>query len=189
MKYMFIKLGGVCGIFLALALGGLQAGQGNVVIPLADGAAIGNRTVVEIHEGELSAQGETLPAVTILFSRAESSFSEAVIFPLEHALSEFSTLSFWLEMDSTGGNLDEVRFGFLNERKWYLTKGHLNTVFKLEKYLSETQGNLVKVSLPLQELAESFDLAEVRFFMLNYGVQQIPEGETVKVTVSEVTLE
>lgn len=189
MKCVFVKHVGILGMLLVLAMGGVQAEQGKVVVPVSGSASIGSRTLVEVHDAELSVQGAEVPAVTILFSHAGSSFSEAVIFPLENALSEFSTLSFWLEMDPSAGNLNEVKFGVLNEKKWYLTKGHLNTVFNVEKYISETQGNLVKVSLPLQELAENFDLSQTRFFMLNYAVQQIPEGNTVKVTVSEITLE
>lgn len=186
---MFAKQGVMLGMFLALALGGLQAEQGKVIVSLADGAPIGNRTLVEVHTGELSVQSETVSAATILFSQAESSFSEAVIFPLEEPLTEFSTLSFWLEVDTAAGSLEEVRFALLNEKKWYLTKGALNTAFKSDRYLSDTQGNLVKITLPLNELSENFDLSEVRFFMVGYSVQQIPQGETVKVTVSDITLE
>jgi hypothetical protein len=82
---------------------------------------------------------------------------------------------------------DDLGVHFLNEESWFLQNGPQQAGTKLVANSVEVAPGEYVFTWPIMNLFENVPMDEARSLALIYPVQSIPEGETVRILISEVT--
>jgi len=175
-------------VVLAAATGGLFAGSDAVTSGLA-WRPLQRIPSVQVEETMMTFGGKEIPAQTITLSHSGSSFSNAVVLPLDVSLQEYNVISFRVKMKVPSGAPDNFSISVFNESSWYITNGPAAAGTKFLEHANEVAPGEYEFTWQAAATFEKFDMASARFLALIYLTQEIPEGETVKITVSEVTFQ
>jgi hypothetical protein len=141
----------------------------------------------QMSEDTIDFDGKKLPVQTFTLVHGNSSYSQAVVLPLAVELKDYTSISFRMKLEHPAEAADDLGVHFLNEESWFLQNGPQQAGTKLVANSVEVAPGEYVFTWPIMNLFENVPMDEARSLALIYPVQSIPEGETVRILISEVT--
>ncbi len=177
----------ILGMLIASASGGFAAE------PESSTSGLGWKPLqsksTQMSEDTIDFDGKKIPVQTFTLIHGNSSYSQALVLPLEGELKDYTEISFRIKIVRPGGADDDLGVHFLNEESWFLQNGAMQAGTKFLAHANEVAPGEYVFTWSITDLLENFPMSEARFLALIYPVQSIPEGETAQISVSEVTFQ
>ena len=142
---------------------------------------------IEIGKTSLKVDGKEAPAVTARIPASQSSFSTALVIPIEEGPNgPVKTVSFLVKVPEDAPRT--VTVGLFGEG-WYLKTidGNSLPVQRFTEASPEYSGDELKVTWEIGSLLASAENTEIRRIILIYPTNELPEGTAVTLILSEVT--
>jgi len=174
-------------LVVILALSDLSAEPDS--ISSDDWAPLQKSSAVTMEDGSMNVNGKEVPLRTLVFSKSKSSFNDAVGLPVPGDLMEYSVISFQVKLELPSGAPDNFIVTFFNEKGWYLKNDVNSLVTKFLDHANEVAPGVYEFFWDARQKFEAYEMGDARHLVLIYPTSQIPDGETVKVSVSAVSFQ
>lgn len=184
-RNLIAQTAGVLTVVLALPVLSAESGA----VTSGDWAPIQKAVTVTVEDGTMKVNDKEVAARTLIYSRSSSSFTNAVGVPVVADLMEYPVISFRLKLALPSGAPDNFIVSFFGEDNWYLKNEVSSLVVKFLEHASEVAPGEYEFVWDGREKFQQFDMSAARSFVLVYPTEEIPEGETVKMSVSDVSFQ
>lgn len=154
-----------------------------------DWAPLQKAATVIMEDSTMKVNDKEVAARTLIYSQGSSSFTNAVGMPVVADLMEYPVISFRVKLEIPSGESDNFIVSFFGEDNWYLKNEVTTLVVKFRDYANEVGPGEYEFVWDGREKFQNFDMSAARNFVLIYPTQEIPEGETAKISVSEVSFQ
>lgn len=154
-----------------------------------DWSPIRSGATVSMADGSMKVKDKEIPVRTFIYTRFGNSLTNAVGVPIAVNLMERPFISFRVKMELPPGAPDNFVVTLFDEDGEIL-KNEVNSLStKFFDHVTEVAPGEYEFVWDGRKKFQEYDISTARYFGLIYSTSQIPENETVKITVSAVSFQ